>query len=683
MTIKIALNTTSELLNAAITPTLMPPGADLKERLVLVEVNWSFSTLKLLLKKSAELDANAVNLQPFFDYLDSRWQVIKRIYQLSYNFNYKTQLTKVLLSLAQDLAKCKVKDAHHLEILMPELVSLNENMLMDLNQIDGLAQPYEELRLHHFILDDLNRVINIFDCLGYAKEDAILKHTSALLKITNVEGKIESMPIVLEAKEIARIRYSSKEANEFYRATMELHKSNNEAFSAMEALDNLCVYLKMGGMHGGWGGTDNVAGGHTYLGVRNFYDFLQKLSPADKQTVLNAHYVDQMSTHYFKTYWAELLQAAKHLPECKFTDPEKLDIKEFVEPFFATDLEKTDAIITECSAKLVPLRTREKAYRKKIKDCDEKVFPISKKLRADKKAQAEKELKLLLETEIEPIVNRMHIARRRDILCAEQFAVRFEEVKKANPVLKTILPRTVLGNKSSRAKMQVSYDHAQERFLTARNSNSLTHVLPPKVIAENKKHLQDVFSVADFLSRLVVSHNTLVALLVEPDLAAFQMEIMNDLDVNKLRNFMTSADMVITVLNLINIPDSQILQTAFLTKLGSELLATLFPASNSHNLNMLLRPVLPKALIVQFFPQVKSTAVISLALLRAKRKNEAEEIPELEKPENGEIRPVVIKRQRSLLGAFERARGLASEDDNGSVTMDDEAELSPRSPSPN
>jgi hypothetical protein len=212
-------------------------------RLIIIEQNLAWKKLVGLFN-NASGPATAENLMAFTNLLAERWQRIKDIYQLNYTRTYRDPLAIVYTALARELALHSAgQQPHYLELLMPSINIRNDVLLMDLHDLDELAekssidtisdrlrQVYvldrkapmpddllniahmegiklaekDKIQLNHFFLDRWGNVINIKDALENAINDDIIKHTSILETATDDAGRVLGFAITLMSRAMRR-----------------------------------------------------------------------------------------------------------------------------------------------------------------------------------------------------------------------------------------------------------------------------------------------------------------------------------------------------------------------------------------------------------------------------------------------------------------------------------------------
>jgi hypothetical protein len=616
----------------AVNPMLL-----LKDQLIQFEQVWAVSCLKGLIEKNKDADATEENLKPFYNFLARRWQHLRGIYQLSYNYNYSTPLTEACLALAVALASTTNNEKHHLEILMPTLQTHNANIMLDLKEIDNMAAPVDKIKLQHFILDRWDRIIHIQDCLTYAIEDKTLKHTSAhyieepeiIVTSTTATsssrreleaGEIEdtemveaatvtspkASPLLLDDREINRVIYHSKESRGLYKCIIEYQEENEKEYNVVDALTNLIEYLRMGGERGHYGGTGQVAALHSFIGIRKFYDFTKKLVEKDFQILMTASCLYENTEYTFKKVWVELLSGALGCSGCEFTEAEKDDIHKLTDPCFAEDFKETEKKVAPFKKKLVKLN-------KKIANLKKEILNV----RGLAKREKTKQLKLL-EKEKESVVKEFVKVRGREILCSEQFALRIEEIVKACGFLKDIKP--VIGVTTPRAKLkkEKNYLLALDTFKKAYQKSKFKHFSAAELNALNVKSLYDFFTVSAFCQRLITNPYELMEIL-STLLPVEHPKIIIAIGNQALKNMLSHASEIITVSKWLQGAGLLITQRQLFTTLGKEYLAEKFPRQDTDSIHS-LQDTVPIALFATFFPPPKSsTRVINLILMRQRR----------------------------------------------------------------
>ena len=347
-----------------------------------MERDESWLRLSELFKKS-ELEATPETLKPFVRFLEMRWRRIARIFELTYFRNNKDPLTRVCESLADEL-----KLGHRLELLMPAVNFDNDNIvdnnekgttIAELDHLDeahhikqsfmragadigkiiqeeeineavnsqltpdeinqardeGLkAAKAEKFQLHHFVLDNEDRIIHVLDCLSYAQLDGRLKHTNKRFKYQDS---------VLSAKEGSKVIYHSQEAKLLFLSVGDFWQKRKTSFSIGGHINRLIDALKANGEKVGMilptGATGEMPAWKLNESVQEFYSFT-KLLTTEELEYLYSRNSTNFEYRSFKYYWFRLLQGFSYL----LSDAELLEINEYMDYCKFIEMAELEAI---------------------------------------------------------------------------------------------------------------------------------------------------------------------------------------------------------------------------------------------------------------------------------------------------------------------------------------------------
>jgi hypothetical protein len=155
------------------------------------------------------------------------------------------------------------------QLLMPSITHIE-------NEITGTSLNDRDLNLHHFVLsDDNSRFIEVAPCLDCSENDGILKHCS----LSNGE------PQRLSETEIERVTKHSHEANQYYAAIEKVIEAQNRP-TVGGMLHQTIVALKLGGEHGGRGGTEFDSGAEANVAIERICRYWNnELSEAQRTAI--------------------------------------------------------------------------------------------------------------------------------------------------------------------------------------------------------------------------------------------------------------------------------------------------------------------------------------------------------------------------------------------------------------
>lgn len=236
----------------------------------LLDLLLTVDTLSQLIESApTEDEANAINLEPFKQFLARRWECIKNS-AFSY-YVTKCPAHELCISLA-DAMEGVLKTPKYL-LLMPSITHVD-------NEMTATNIGDANLQLHQFILnEDNSRFIEVFPCLEAAEEDGILKHTS-------IFADAKESDLAPGAKKLSKteqqwiIQHSTATSN-YYNSMQELLKLKNDGVSIGAFLQRLIKHLYQGSIaghrHAGQGGEELKAGADANEGIVEFFQFLDSL----------------------------------------------------------------------------------------------------------------------------------------------------------------------------------------------------------------------------------------------------------------------------------------------------------------------------------------------------------------------------------------------------------------------
>ncbi|MDR3492595.1 MAG: hypothetical protein P4M12_11260 [Gammaproteobacteria bacterium] len=257
--------------------------------------------IDFLLLKQGDKEATKENLQPIIDLLSQRWNVVRGT-DLAYVYSFRSSITSIYLKIAEILSP--ILHEHKYKILMPTISTKNEVSFADLNEddVESIENGNKALQLHEFILsDDDSTLINVLECLQFAKEDMQLKHTHILMK-----NKMK----LLSESEKERVINHTLQSQAHYEAMQQLHDVKVKGANAGAFIRRLIDKLKAGGESGGRDGTANIAGQDASGGIKEFYDFLKTVNKEEKKTIYSCFSTYNSVAMTFELCWLHLLSRA-------------------------------------------------------------------------------------------------------------------------------------------------------------------------------------------------------------------------------------------------------------------------------------------------------------------------------------------------------------------------------------
>ena len=337
-------------------------GSELMDFLMEIEDHTSREQLYQMFGFYQNVEVSEYSVMPFVNFLETRWNFVKRYYPLHYSDSYHRLYTQILESLATNLAKITYggQYRHRYSFMMPSANLFDVSLAMDLVGVDseieekammasyleagvnisalqnrgrhlravsldeveiaaleqlteeqfrdaqacGQAKTQREItQLRDFILDENLNMINVHDCIKDAFQDDILKHTNLYDN--------HAKALHLNPSQVARVLAHSTEAHNFYEATHRLNDAKRNSNSVGGHLHRLIQLLRMSGEHGpdDFRGTETDAGSIAFGAVEEFHFFLHGLSEADYNTLMNTN-AQYGLTKSFNYVWCRLIVAS-------------------------------------------------------------------------------------------------------------------------------------------------------------------------------------------------------------------------------------------------------------------------------------------------------------------------------------------------------------------------------------
>jgi hypothetical protein len=468
----------------------------------------------LITEETLNKDCTSESLQPFVTFLAKRWERIHHIHHLSYTYNYSEELTLVCYKLAVKLAEAYGNEIHALKFLMPTLQTYNENLMMDLVDIDASASDEEKIQLHHFIVDHWGHIININDCLKYAsysKGEAALLHTSAQTKVV-VEEDEKSTNANLP---LVRALDTKDRLRVMYhsREAANLIKTINQLIKEKDTLYNA------------YDAIENLIEYLKMGGMRGGYDGVDEQSGMYSFIGIRKFYdfIKKLS----KDDFSSLLAAAAIYNTHSFT------FKSIWINLLTTAVGRPECNFSE----------------EETADIFAFILPYYA-------AEAKQEKKV------------------RDILCAEQFVLKLEEIKNMNLFLEDLKQdQSTAQNAGVLRELDNSYKHALQIFENAISKNELTHFSPDNIPDEAVKAICDEIDLGEFCRRLASTNidfaETLIILPFDP--SNLHAIFIQNLGLKFLKTIIGSATQLIEIFQKLDFLDIHMKKT--------------YPNFNSHYFN--------------------------------------------------------------------------------------------------
>lgn len=244
---------------------IRPERLGWKNEIERIELLETYEELSALIDRATKSDKEltAEECQPFIDFLANRWKRIQQT-DLAYTFDPHSPINQICWLLAERLSPVVNKEA--VKLLMFN-IDLSDQMS---------GQDLYELKPWQFVLsDDVNnpRIIMVSDCLSFAKEDGVFKHTSL------EDGQVKP----LTESERARVIKHSPAATAFHEAAQQLRDYVKRDSSMYGYINRFIEKLRYGGAHGGRGGQEYIAGADANEGIFEFAEFLDKLTEDERR----------------------------------------------------------------------------------------------------------------------------------------------------------------------------------------------------------------------------------------------------------------------------------------------------------------------------------------------------------------------------------------------------------------
>jgi hypothetical protein len=389
-------------------------------------------------------------------------------------------------------------------------------------------------------------------------------HQAAIMEKAEFRGyiTIQKQPRPLLPQEKHHILFHSKEAHRCYRAIINVLREKAKAYNAEDAISQLIIQLRDGGMNGNGGGTDSTSGIASYYGIRMFYHFTKSLSEENFEILMATNclytYWNCTETVLLKDLWCELLASSLDRHECNFSDKEKVDIKKLIEPHY---------LAIEAEHLFIKME-------------NEKLEPIDKKW------------------------------VRRPILCSEQFALRLEAIitEPGNAHLKSIIPVHYIGNKAKDKKRQQRFERKKSKAISCLNeairNNTLTHYseLDKKSFPlEVNILLTDTICLKKFSQLIASSIQNLIYLFVGIPKEYYADLIETKLGQKHLQSLFNTSQILISFFKVVAADcrlNLEMITKMILPTLGINFLQTIIKDQSSYRD---LKIILPSVIFVKFF----------------------------------------------------------------------------------
>ena len=247
------------------------------------------------------------HVKVFGDFLVRRSEFIEGT-DLEAPYSTQLRLTQICLALAHAISP--ILNVHPYKLLIRKLNIQKKHV--SLGAVKDVLSD-NDLQLHQFVLSDVDRdsqevyPIGVLDCLSFAREDGILKHTVVLNEKTQsfskTEHKLLEKKQQLSETEQQRIIEHSPEAKNLYQAIKKRVSEKDKSTSFGGHIQHLIKQLKKGSKGGS--GTEEKRGPEVIKGINEFRKFMAALDDDERKQL---HDLKASSiTHSFKELWAELL----------------------------------------------------------------------------------------------------------------------------------------------------------------------------------------------------------------------------------------------------------------------------------------------------------------------------------------------------------------------------------------
>jgi len=246
-------------------------------------------------KNNASLDKTLEN------FLKTRWERIQHT-DAQYFHDAYNPANLMCIKIAKMLGRLH-KQAYLL-FLIPTLRKVSADAY--------ISSSYEDmdLKFNHVILsDDNTRILHIPDVLEFAEQDGVLKHASLF------DGRRQDLSVLEESRLLAR----HVSVEHYYHAIRDKINFQLYGETAGAYLARLILGLRAGGAHGS--GSEMLTGSEANVAIADFSMFLETLSQAKKDILLNAckfdRWLDNKVTHVSIGQSWKLLQDPSQTEEGK------------------------------------------------------------------------------------------------------------------------------------------------------------------------------------------------------------------------------------------------------------------------------------------------------------------------------------------------------------------------------
>lgn len=226
------------------------------------------------LKKNKNLSPK--KLAKISRFLATRWDLICNT-ELSYLSAHQYPLNQFCMQLAETIAPLVKKSPF--DVLMPSLEIKDYDIVGDSLDDYDFHKPWK-----YVLSSDKKALIDVATCLLFTKSNLTFKH------LYTSKGK----QVVLTKEEATRVACHSDASSDLFDLMKLAYKSKYDDGTIGSRLDQLTLFLKSGGVHGQFDGSEYDAGKDAFVAISEFDDYLKSLTTDEKKDLLSRSYKDRI-----------------------------------------------------------------------------------------------------------------------------------------------------------------------------------------------------------------------------------------------------------------------------------------------------------------------------------------------------------------------------------------------------
>lgn len=245
-----------------------------------IDQNVSLGFIKPFLRKiKKNKNPSQDQLAKISRFLDTRWHLICNS-ELSYLVSHHYPLNQFCMLLAESIAPLIKKSPF--EVLMPTLEIKEYDIIGDSLDTYDFHKPWK-----YVLSSDKKALIDVVNCLTFTKSDLIFRHLYL----------VDSQQAFLTKEEATRVACHSNASNDLFDFIKQAHKAKYNDGTIGSRLNQFARFLKAGGVHGQFDGSEFDAGKDAFIAISEFDDYLKLLSPEEKEDLFNRSYKDKLKNH--------------------------------------------------------------------------------------------------------------------------------------------------------------------------------------------------------------------------------------------------------------------------------------------------------------------------------------------------------------------------------------------------